>query len=182
MIEDNINDIVENEDNNEETLPPMEKPKDKKPRTAKQMESLKKAQVARKRNIEERRKMLIEKPVNNPPLPRTDSEVNTLKEEQYDYDYLPPSVVKKKRRKPRVVIEEDSDDDNEIVISRRRSKKQQQQYEGYVNSQAPPAPTPAPAPVKEPKEEEYYPDKEQDEGLVQEQYYTRGDILRAYGL
>ena len=184
--------IEVNEDEPVEQKEPMEKPK--KPRTAKQMEALKKAQekLKEKRELKKKEKE-EEKEIKqyNKSYGIKDDKAH-LKNEDSDDDVIEyvKAPKKKKKTKPRIIVEDDSSDsDQEIVISRRRkskSIKQKQQLEGYANDvkleQKKTEPINIPDIDEAPSMEKPKKQSKSVEPIVKEQKYTREQILRAYGL
>jgi len=174
---------VENFNTNEEKQEPMEKPK--KPRTQKQLDSLKLAQEKRKENIARRKQeKQQQKPTSKPkPQPKPQPVIETIYEEEETEEE--PTIIKKKKprkkTKNKIVIEEDSSDsEQEIVISRRRRGKNKPRHDvsGSNASLAPVKNVEEPE-IDEPMEK---PKKQQEIEPIEEPIqYTREEILRAYG-
>lgn len=181
-IENNVETIMLNEDNEEKET--MEKPKVKKPRTAKQIESLKKAQEKLKEKRELNAKLKT-KPVEKN-IVKSNDDVNEDSDDNV-IEYV-KSKPRKKKSKPRIIVEDDSSDsDQEIVISRRRrSKKQKEHNDGYLNDMKQEKSKKA-EPIDIPDMDEN-PVMEKEKiskspPLVnQQKKYTMEQILKAYGL
>lgn len=179
-IEDNV-EVEEVKDTQEE---PMQKPKVKKPRSPAQIESLKKAHLARQEKFaEKKRLMMLEKEEREQRMQkikeREEQEEQADNEESDEEEVQSPvkkpkpkRKVKKAKKAPKVVFEDsESDEEQEIVIRRvRRNKKESVKPTSPIN-----------IPNKEP-EIHLEPVEEKIEPIVEDKKYSHREILRAMGM
>ena len=182
-IEDNV-EVEEVKDTQEE---PMQKPKVKKPRSPAQIESLKKAHLARQEKFaEKKRLMMLEKEEREQRMQkikeREEQEEQADNEESDEEEVQSPvkkpkpkRKVKKAKKAPKVVFEDsESDEEQEIVI--RRVRKNKKEKESVKPS--------SPINIPVPKENEVLPSvNEIEESIIdKEKKYTHSEILKMMGM
>ena len=180
-IENNV-EVEEVKDTQEE---PMQKPKVKKPRSPAQIESLKKAHLARQEKFaEKKRLMMLEKEEREQRMQkikeREEQEEQADDEEDDEEIQSPVKKTKTKpkrkaKKAPKVVFEDsDSDEEQEIVIRKvRKNKKEKESVK----------PT-SPINIPVPKETEVSPSvNEIEESIIdKEKKYTHSEILKMMGM
>ena len=143
-IDVDIEDFIEDNEGMNEGPNPLQRSKvaKKKERTQKQIESLKKAQATRKRNIQLRKEGKVPPKINKKALAGASSIVmedlppdvqDALLEEEEAQDYIyhtkgkhMPKKTKKKAIKRRIVIQHDSsesEEEEEVIVIQNRKKK-----------------------------------------------------------
>lgn len=181
-IENNV-EVEEVKDTQEE---PMQKPKVKKPRSPAQIESLKKAHLARQEKFaEKKRLMMLEKEEREQRMQkikeREEQEEQADDEEEDDEEIQSPvkktkaKPKRKAKKAPKVVFEDsESDEEQEIVI--RRVRKNKKEKESVKPS--------SPINIPVPKENEVLPSvNEIEESIIdKEKKYTHSEILKMMGM
>lgn len=180
-IENNV-EVEEVKDTQEE---PMQKPKVKKPRSPAQIESLKKAHLARQEKFaEKKRLMMLEKEEREQRMQkikeREEQEEQADDEEDDEEIQSPVKKTKTKpkrkaKKAPKVVFEDsESDEEQEIVI--RRVRKNKKEKESVKPS--------SPINIPVPKENEVLPSvNEIEESIIdKEKKYTHSEILKMMGM